>query len=238
MIRFQLSYAIPAILLTLAAVSAADDTAIPIFNGRDLANWDGDKRYWSVTGGMIRGETSLERMPATNTFLIYRGSVLKDFELRLKFRLRNGNSGVQYRSRDLGQWSVAGYQAEIDNGPGNSGFLYEERGRKFLALIGEKVQIDADQKPQIIGQLMAPRKDLLANNYYKPQQWNDYLIVARGNHLEHFINGFQTVDVVDNDAKGRSLEGILALQIHVGPPMLVEFKDILLKNLQLTTRIP
>ena len=231
MIRLQIPHAIPAILFALAAISAGEDTAIPIFNGHDLANWDGDKRYWSVTGGMIRGETSLERMPATNTFLIYRGSVLKDFELRLKFRLRNGNSGVQYRSRDLGQWSVAGYQAEIDNGPGNSGFLYEERGRKFLALIGEKVQIGADQKPQVIGQLMAPRKELLASSYYKPQEWNDYLIVARGNHLEHFINGFQTIDVVDNDAKGRSLEGILALQIHVGPPMLVEFKDILLKNL-------
>ncbi|HEY3899339.1 MAG TPA: DUF1080 domain-containing protein [Chthoniobacter sp.] len=231
MIRFPISRAIPAIFLASASILAAEDSAVPIFNGHDLANWDGDKRYWSVTGGTIRGETSLDRMPATNTFLIYRGSVLKDFELRLKFRLRNGNSGVQYRSRDLGKWSVAGYQAEIDNGPGNSGFLYEERGRKFLALIGEKVQIGIDQKPQVIGQLVAPRKDLLAGNYYKPQEWNDYLIVARGNHLEHFINGFQTVDVVDNDAKGRSLEGILALQIHVGPPMLVEFKDILLKNL-------
>jgi hypothetical protein len=222
--------ALSLILLALAGVSRAEESSQPIFNGHDLDNWDGDKRFWSVAEGAIRGETTLERMPATNTFLIWRGSVLKDFELKLKFRLRNGNSGVQYRSRDLGQWSVSGYQAEIDNGSGKSGFLYEERGRKFLALIGEKVEIDPQQKPQLLS-VLAPKKDLLASHYYKPQEWNDYRIVARGNHLEHFINGFQTVDVVDNDNKGRSLEGILALQIHVGPPMLVEFKDIFLKNL-------
>ncbi|MEI9895542.1 MAG: DUF1080 domain-containing protein [Chthoniobacter sp.] len=202
----------------------------PIFNGRDLDNWDGDKRFWSVADGAIRGETSLASMPATNTFLIWRGSVLKDFELHLKVRLRNGNSGVQYRSRDLGHWSVAGYQVELDNGPGKAGFLYEERGRKFLALVGEKVEIDPLQKPNVLSQF-AEKKNLVASKYYKPQEWNEYRIVARGNHLEHFINGVQTVDVVDNDSKGRSLEGILALQIHVGPPMLVEFKDIFLKNL-------
>jgi len=228
--RIRISCVFPAVLLMYFTAYAADEEPKAIFNGHDLENWDGDKRYWSVAGGAIRGETSLERMPTTNTFLIWRGSVLKDFELKLKFRLRNGNSGVQYRSRDLGQWNVAGYQAEIDNGPGNSGFLYEERGRKFLALIGEKVEVDAQARPQLVG-VLAPRKDLLARDYYKPQAWNDYLIVARGNHLEHYINGVQTVDVIDNDAKGRSLEGILALQIHVGPPMLVEFKDIFLKNL-------
>jgi hypothetical protein len=217
-------------LLAWTGVVRAEGEAKPIFNGHDLEHWDGDRRFWSVSAGVIRGETTLDCMPATNTFLIWRGSVLKDFELRLKVRLRNGNSGVQYRSRDLGKWSIAGYQMELDNGPAKSGFLYEERGRKFLALVGEKVEIDAQQKPRVLG-LLAPKKDLLANHYYKPQDWNDYRIVARGSHLEHFINGVQTVDVIDNDAKGRSLEGILALQIHVGPPMLVEFKDIFLKNL-------
>ncbi|EDY16008.1 protein of unknown function DUF1080 [Chthoniobacter flavus Ellin428] len=211
-------------------VCRAQGEGKPIFNGHDLANWDGDKRFWAVADGAIRGETSLASMPSTNTFLIWRGSVLKDFELRLKVRLRNGNSGIQYRSHDLGKWNVSGYQMELDNGAGKSGFLYEERGRKFLALVGEKVEIDPQQKPTVLG-LLAEKRDLVAARYYKPQDWNEYRIVARGNHLQHFINGVQTVDVVDNDAKGRSLEGILALQIHVGPPMLVEFKDIFLKNL-------
>ena len=216
--------------LACTAVGRAQGDGKALFNGHDLENWDGDKRFWSVTEGAIRGETSLDRMPSTNTFLIWRGGVLKDFDLKLKVRLRNGNSGVQYRSRDLGNWGVSGYQVELDNGPGKSGFLYDERGRKFLALVGEKVEIDAQQRPNVVG-LLARKKDLVASHYYKPQDWNEYRIVARGNHLQHFINGVQTVDVVDNDSKGRSLEGILAFQIHVGPPMLVEFKDIFLKNL-------
>ena len=240
MLRFRTSrvlLAIELVLLAWVAVCRAEGDGKPIFNGHDLQNWDGDKRFWSVTNGAIRGETSLEQMPSTNTFLIWRGSVLKDFELKLKVRLRNGNSGVQYRSRDLGNWVVSGYQVELDNGPGKSGFLYEERGRKYLALVGEKVEVDAQQKPNVMG-MLARKKDLVASNYYKPQDWNEYRVVARGNHLEHFINGVQIVDVVDNDSKGRSLEGVLALQIHVGPPMLVEFKDIFLKTSNLPSPSP
>ena len=216
-------------VLLAPALRAADAEFKPIFNGRDLTGWDGDARYWSVRDGVLRGETSLEKMTMGNTFLLWRGDTVKDFQLKLKFRIRNGNSGVQYRARDLGKWVVSGYQAEIDNAPGKSGFLYEERGRKSLALVGEKVEIDAAGKPRVTGQL-ADRKELVARGYYKTREWNDYLIVAQGNHLEHFLNGTKTIDVTDNDPKGRALEGLLALQIHAGPPMLVEFKDIQLQT--------
>jgi hypothetical protein len=209
---------------------AADAWFKPIFNGRDLTGWEGDPRYWSVSEGAIRGETSLQKLCLTNTFLLWKGGVLKDFDLQLKFRLRNGNSGIQYRSRDLGKWSVAGYQSEIDNTPGATGFLYEERGRKFLAYIGQSVEVDDAGKPHVTS-VMAEKKALIARNYYRPREWNDYRITAVGNHLEHFVNGVKTVDVTDDDAVRRASEGILALQIHCGPPMLVEFKDILLKNL-------
>jgi hypothetical protein len=219
-----------AVLLMIRGAAAADVDFKPIFNGRDLVDWEGDMRLWSVSDGAIRGETTLERMALSNTFLIWRGGVLKDFELKLKVRIRNGNSGVQYRSEDRGKHVVAGYQAEVDNAPGKSGFLYHEKGRKALALIGEKVEIDETQKPKVVGQL-ADKKDLVARGYYKARDWNDYRIVARGNHLAHYVNGIQVVDVLDNDPQGRRLEGILALQIHAGPPMLVEFKDILLKPL-------
>ncbi len=202
----------------------------PLFNGRDLTGWEGDPRFWSASDGAIRGETTLARMAAGNTFLIWRGGTLKDFELKLKVRIRNGNSGVQYRSKDLGKSVVAGYQMEVDNAPGKAGFLYEEKGRKHLALIGQKVAVSDTQSVQVTGQLAA-REDLVARRYYKENEWNDYRIVARGHHLEHYVNGVQVVEVNDHDPKGRRLEGILALQIHVGPPMLVEFKDILLKNL-------
>ncbi len=225
---------LPAVCAALCALAfapllpAAEAEFRPIFNGRDLAGWDGDARFWSARDGAIRGETALGTMTVANTFLIWRGGTLKDFQLKLKVRIRNGNSGVQYRARDLGKRVVAGYQAEIDNAPGKSGFLYEERGRKYLALIGETVEIGAEGKPRVTGQLAA-KKDLIAKGYYKEREWNDYLIVAKGNRLEHFVNGTKVVDVTDNDPKGRALEGVLALQIHAGPPMLVEFKDILLQ---------
>ena len=216
-------------LASCSSAKAEEAEFKPIFNGKDLSGWEGDARYWSVKDGAIRGETSLRALCLSNTFLLWKAGVLKDFDLKLKFRLRNGNSGVQYRSRDLGNWAVAGYQGEIDNTPGKTGFLYEERQRKYLALIGEKVEIDATGKPRVT-ELMATKKDLIARNYYRPQEWNDYRIVARGNHLDHSINGVKTVDVTDDDVTKRALQGLLALQIHAGPPMLVEFKDILLKN--------
>lgn len=215
--------------LLAPVLRAADAGFKPIFNGRDLAGWDGDARYWSVRDGVLRGETTLEKMTLGNTFLVWRGGTVKDFQLRLKFRIRNGNSGVQYRARDLGKWVVGGYQAEIDNAPGKIGFLYEERGRKSLALVGQKVEIDAAGKPRVTGQV-AERKELIARGYYKAREWNDCLIVAQGNHLEHFVNGLKVIDVTDSDPKNRALEGLLALQIHAGPPMLVEFKDIQLQT--------
>lgn len=221
--------ALCAVLLASSSRAAVGEYQ-PLFTGRDLTGWEGDLRFWSVSGGAIRGETTLASMPIGNTFLIWRGGTLKDFELKLKVRIRNGNSGIQYRSVDRGKFVVAGYQAEVDNAPGKAGFLYDEKGRKQLALVGEKAAIDASQKPKVLGQL-ASREELVARNYFKARDWNDYRIVARGNHLAHFINGVQVVDLTDNDPKGRRLEGVLALQIHVGPPMLVEFKDILLKNL-------
>ncbi len=217
------------VTIATTGVQASDEFAA-IFNGRDLAGWDGDFRFWSVKGGVIRGETTLQALPTGNTFLIWRGGKLVDFELRLKFRIQNGNSGVQYRGRDLGKWVVSGYQAEIENKQGKVGFLYDEKGRKFLANVGEIVEVQADGEPKVVGQL-APRQAFIDQGYYREKDWNEYRIVARGTRLEHWLNGHQTIALTDNDPTGRALEGVLALQIHRGPPMVVEFKDIQLKNL-------
>ena len=215
--------------LLAPVLRAADAGFKPIFNGRDLTGWDGDPRFWSVREGVLRGETTLQKLTMGNTFLIWRGGTVKDFQLRLKVRIRNGNSGVQYRARDLGKWVLGGYQAEIDNTPGKTGFLYEERGRKSLALVGQQVEIGEAGAPRVTGQL-ADRKNLVARGYFKPREWNDCVISAKGQHLEHFVNGIKVIDVTDNDPRGRALEGLLALQIHAGPPMLVEFKDIQLQT--------
>ncbi len=224
-----------ALFLALAVLSqvasAADAGYKPIFNGKDLEGWDGDPRFWSVQDGVLRGESTLAALPKGNTFLIWRGGVLKDFELKLKFRIRNGNSGVQYRSKEIGKWAMSGYQAEIENKQGKVGFLYEEKGRKYLANVGEMVTIGADGQPVVTGPLGDKKADYIDKGYYREKEWNEYRIIARGNYLAHWLNGFQTVEVLDNDPKGRALEGLLALQIHAGPPMLVEFKDLELKPL-------
>lgn len=218
-----------AMILSSVVAQAADAEFRPIFNGRDLTGWDGDRRYWSVRDQCIRGESTLAALPVGNTFLLWRGGTPGDFELRLKVRLRNGNSGVQYRSRDLGKWVVSGYQAEIENKQGKAGFLYEEKGRNWVARVGEKVEAGTDGKLRVTGELTS-KETLIAQGYYKMGDWNDYRIVARGNRVQHWLNGFQTIDFTDNDPARRALHGLLALQIHAGPPMLVEFRDILLKN--------
>src|SRR4030042_611505 len=116
----------------LAGNSEVSQQWISPFNGKDLTGWDGDPRLWSVQDGVIRGQTTAENPAKNNTFLIWRGGKLKDFELQLKFRIQNGNSGVQYRSKDLGNWVVSGYQAEVEDNPGKVGYLYHEKGRGRL----------------------------------------------------------------------------------------------------------
>lgn len=210
-----------------------------IFNGKDLSGWDGDKRLWSVKDGVIRGQTTITKPAHGNTFLIWRDGKLKDFELKLKFRIQNGNSGVQYRSKDVGNWVVSGYQAEVENAPGKVGFLYHEKGRGWLVNVGDIMVIDEKGNKNVIGNV-SDKDELIKAGYYKEKDWNEYRIIASGNHLIHYLNGYQTMELVDNDRvtnpnnpkdrKGAAREGILALQIHAGPPMLVEFKDIRIRE--------
>lgn len=237
MTRMWLAVAAVGALLAAAASAAETPAAdlpeegfVSLFNGKDLDGWDGNPDFWSVRDGAIRGETTAEKPTRGNTFLIWRGGTLKDFILKLKFRIQNGNSGVQYRSQDKGNWVVAGYQAEVDNTQGKVGFLYHEKGRGSLVPVGDFVIIDADGKKQTVGKV-ADAKSLIDAGYYKPRDWNEYVIIARGNHIMHFLNGYQTIELIDNDPKGRLMEGILALQIHAGPPMVVEFKDIRVRHL-------
>ncbi len=214
---------------------AADDEAgfKPIFNGKDLDGWDGNPKFWSVQEGAITGRTTAENPTQGNTFILWRQGELDDFELRLQYKIIGGNSGIQYRSADMGDWVVGGYQGDFEAGDGYSGILYDERGRGILAKRGEKTAIGEDGKPQLTGSLGDAAE---LQKVIKKEDWNDYTIIAQGNHLQHFINGKQTVDVVDNDPKNREMAGILALQLHAGPPMTVQFRKIRLKRLKLEGR--
>ena len=197
-----------------------------LFNGESLDGWDGKSQFWSVKDGAITGQTTKENPTKGNTFIIWKGE-LEDFELRLKFRIVGGNSGIQYRSKDLGNHVISGYQADIDSGTKYIGILYEEKARGILALRGKKVVIGEDGKKMNVGET-ATDEEILGS--IKKEGWNDYTIIAKGNHLVQKINGHTTVDVTDNQKSKRSMKGLLALQLHAGPPMLVQFKDIYLKQ--------
>ncbi|MFN8007481.1 MAG: DUF1080 domain-containing protein [Terriglobia bacterium] len=200
-----------------------------IFNGKDLTGWDGNFKFWSVKDGILTGQTTAENPTTGNTFLIWRQGTVEDFELHFTYRLVGGNSGVQYRSKDLGNWVVGGYQADFEAGKVFSGILYDEKGRGILAKRGEKTTVDPTGKVQVTGSVGDSEQ---LQSIIKNEDWNDYVVIALGNHLIHKINGHVTVDVTDDQVEKRASSGILALQIHAGPPMLVQFKNIQLRRLK------
>jgi hypothetical protein len=219
--------------LTCLAASAADGKQA-LFNGTDLTGWSGNPKLWSVQGGAIQGQTTKENPAKGNTFLIYTNGLVGDFELRFTYKIIGGNSGVQYRSKvvNSNNWVVGGYQADIDSGSRYSGILYDEAGvagnRGIMAERGEKVTWGQDCKKQVTGSL--GKSDEIQSKI-NAEGWNEYLVTARGNHLLHKINGLTTVDVTDNCEASRLKSGVLALQLHAGPPMTVLFKDLHLRKL-------
>jgi hypothetical protein len=202
-----------------------------LFNGKDLSGWDGNPKFWSVKDGTITGQTTEENKTAGNTFLIWKDGTVDDFELRLSYKIVGGNSGIQYRSKDLGDWVVGGYQGDFEAGDTYSGILYEERGRGILAQRGQKTEIGPDGKVNVVATL-GDTKEIQAA--IKKEDWNDYVITAQGNHLKHVINGKVTAEVTDNQPEKRALSGILALQLHAGPAMTVQFKNVRIKRTRLT----
>jgi hypothetical protein len=202
-----------------------------IFNGTDLDGWEGNPQLWSVQDGAITGTTTADNPLQANTFLIWRGGLVDDFELRLSFKIVSGNSGIQYRSKVLDEknWIVSGYQADLEAGPTYSGILYEERGRGILAQRGQMTWIQRDGTLRVIGSL-GTSEEIQAT--LKPEEWNEYVIIARGNHLTHVLNGRVTVDVTDDQEAQAARSGILALQLHTGPAMTVQFKHLRLQPLQ------
>jgi type 1 glutamine amidotransferase len=202
-----------------------------LFNGRDLAGWDGDPRIWSVHDGAILGQTTEEVRVAENNFLVWKDEV-EDFELRLKFKLEGGNSGIYYRARKrpIGQKQgepVVGTQADFSADGRWTGVLMEYTLREVLAERGEKVLIATNGQKEVAGSLGDPQTRLTA---VKTNDWNDYTVLAKGGQVKLTINGVPMCELDDRDPK-RLVRGWLALQVHTGPPMKVQFKDIFLRRL-------
>ncbi|MEC9092588.1 MAG: DUF1080 domain-containing protein [Planctomycetota bacterium] len=219
-----------ALLGSLVTPVQATDEWKSLFDGKTLKGWEGKKEFWSVQDGAITGQTTKEKPTKGNTFIIWRGGETADFELRMKFKIVGGNSGIQYRSEELDNFVVKGYQADIDTGGHRfMGILYGERtGRGVIAERTQKVTIGKDGKKVVDGKTCDNNEFLKA---IKKEAWNDYTIIAKGDHLLHIINGYTTVDVTDHE-KRKVAKGILALQLHAGPPMKVQFKEIKMKILK------
>ena len=218
--------------MTFVTPIHADDEADfkPLFNGKDLEGWDGNPKFWSVQDEAITGQTTKENPTNGNTFLIWKDGMVDDFVLRLQYKIVGGNSGIQYRSKDYGNWVVGGYQGDFEAGDTYSGILYEERGKRgIMAQRGEKTVFAADGSKT--AERFAESNSLQAK--IKKEDWNEYEISAQGSRLIHKINGNVTADVTDNDEKLRVQQGILALQLHAGPPMIVQFKNIRIKRVKL-----
>jgi uncharacterized protein (TIGR03067 family) len=263
----------PVVLSTVVTAAEVEPGFKSLFNGKDLTEWDGNPKLWSVQDGTITGKTGSDADTKINhnTFLVYKGGDVADFELRLSYKIVGGNSGIQYRSKVLetGKFGpiVGGYQADFEAGKTYSGILYEERMRGILAQRGQKTSIQtglyvtdtkeetdpktgakkqvktrrevqptsaeaAGAKPDtkvVVTGSVGDTKEIQAK--IKDEDWNDYVVIARGNHLQHFINGQQTVDVIDEQEAKAAKSGVLALQIHAGPPMTVQFRNLRIKKL-------
>ena len=206
-----------------------------IFDGSSLKGWDGDPAFWRVEDGAIVGESTADRPLRQNTFLIWRGGAPKDFELKCEYRLTATNSGIQFRSvqlpagGDIGKWVMKGYQADIDYRNQFTGQVYEERGRGFLAMRGQAVYVGDGARPRVIGTLQRSADELKA--MIKPDDWNQIHIIARGNTIVQILNGAVSSIVVDDDLKNRAMDGLIGVQLHVGEPMQVRFRNIWLKRL-------
>jgi hypothetical protein len=232
----------------VTAATAEDAGFRALFNGRDLTGWDGLPGVWSVEDGAVTGRNRAEAPIAGNTFLIWKEGTVGDFTLRLRFRFQpvagadmgKANSGVQYRSQVIDPVTkvVGGYQADMDGAGRWLGMLYEERGRGILALPTQKVRLSAQAGPaaeppkakiDVLGATASGTERATLTAAVARGEWMDLNLVVEGRLLRHYVNGVQTAEIVDDDDAHRAASGSVALQVHAGEPMMVQFKDIRLK---------
>ena len=212
--------------------AAGDDSGYElIFDGKTLKGWEGDPKYWRVEDGALVGQVTPETLLKQNSFIIWRGGETKDFELKVEYRISaNGNSGINYRSVEVpgAPWAMRGYQADIDGQNRYTGQNYEERGRTFNALRGQITRIPPGKKAEVIGSLGNAAE---LESFIKKDDWNAYYLIVRGNTLIHILNGHVMSIVIDDDTENRRFDGLLGVQVHVGPPMKVEYRNFRIKKL-------
>ena len=204
-----------------------------LFNGKDLEGWDGNPIHWSVEDGAIVGVNTKENPTKGNTFLIWKGGNIKNFDLTLECKIDSGNSGIQYRSfikpGEHDGWRIGGYQADFESGDKYSGICYGEAFRGILCMRGDRTTLSRDQSGKLVKSVEKIGETTKLGLSIKKKDWNTYRIVADGFRFEHYINGVKMCELIDNDEKERRADGLLAFQVHAGPPMKVYFRNIVLK---------
>ncbi len=230
---------LPLLALSLLPNVNGEEGFEPLFNGQDLTGWDGDQRFWRVEEGAIIGQTTKDNPTAKNTFLAYEKE-FGDFELRFSYRVDGGNSGIQYRSELISEWVVKGLQADFEDKIHDgldtySGMFFEENGRMFMGQRGDVVIVrhnpENPRKPNI--ETIASVGDRVElEKVIKRDAWNDYTVIARGNVYIHSINGHVMSIGIDEDQQNFRASGILAWQLHAGPPLKIQMKDIRIRELK------
>ena len=218
------------VVVVALTTSGWGEEPVSLFDGKSLEGWEGDPEYWRVEDGAIVGEIPKGQTLRKNTWLIWRNGTLDNFDLRVKVKLRGApaaNSGIQFRCQVDGIEHVSGYQADLDQGATWLGRIYDEHGRALLVERGSRVWIDPRGTRQV--ETFAP-----ADQYavlFRQDDWNDYRIVAVGEHIAVYINGTLFSELKDQQQGERDLSGWLAVQLHSGPETRVEFRDFLLERL-------
>ena len=230
-VRFILTLAAATLLFVSPALCQDAAKGKKLFDGSTLTGWSGIKANWRVEDGAITGESFADAPLKNNTFLVYE-KPFGDFELNCEFKITGGNSGIQYRSKliDAEKFIVGGYQADIDSqkDPAKGSYIginYEERGRGIIVERGQIVSIEADGKKKVVG---STGDAAALRSKFNVEGWNSYRVVAKGNVCQHYINGVLMSELQDNQLDKRASEGIIALQLHAGPPMKVQFKNIVI----------
>jgi hypothetical protein len=206
----------------------------PIFDGKTLSGWEGDPKYWRVEDGVLVGEITPTTVVKSNTFVIWRGGRPKDFELKLDYRITAaGNSGINYRSASVpdpvtpdNRFALRGYQFDLDGGKRYVGNNYEEKGRLFVGVRGQVTRIVGGRPPVVLSTIADPSEMAVAVT----DDWNAVHLIIRGNTLVHMLNGRLMSVTIDDDGPNRPADGLLGMQVHVGPPMKIEYRNIRLKN--------
>ncbi len=218
-------------------VTAQESEFKLIFDGKSLTGWAGDEQLWRVENGEIVGQTTVENQIDSNRFLIWDQGEVDDFILKTNFRVSGtpkANSGIQFRSQPTESGGLRGYQADIDRSGQYIGIIYSEQtGRGILCQRGDRVTIRNKSDKDV--ETVNKAADLLTS--IEMDGWNEMEIEARGNHFTVKINGQLMSELIDEEAEEFSKKGLLGFQLHVGPPMKIEFKDVRLKRLPLAADI-